>query len=131
MLSPGQDTEVPDFYQPYIFAEFDSEEALAAIPLGRQTVPLEIPIFEHAQPGGISLEDLRDLLNPADKVEGDPIPVFTPKEKGTSNEEVAAATEATPDTEATPHEAETGEETAPTPAPTTKVINVYIERSGA
>ncbi|GJE94642.1 hypothetical protein PsYK624_108130 [Phanerochaete sordida] len=124
-----RDTEVSDFYQPYIFAQFDSEEALAAIPLGRQTVPLEIPIFERAQTGGISLEDLRDLLHPADKVENDPIPVFTPKEKGTPNEQVAAATEATPEPEATPHDSETGEETSPTPAPTTKVINVFIERS--
>ena len=96
-------------YQPYFFASFESEDSLEMVPLGRQTIQLEIPIFERTPPGGIGLQDLQGLLRAENRLEGELIPEASVVAR------MAAETASKSD--------------AVEEKPTTRTIDVWIERS--
>ncbi|EKM53604.1 uncharacterized protein PHACADRAFT_260044 [Phanerochaete carnosa HHB-10118-sp] len=104
-----RDHEASDMYQPYFFAEFESGESLEMLPLGRQTIQLEIPIYDRTPSGGIGLQDLRGLLRPENRLEGELVP------EASVITRMAAETASKSD--------------AVEEKPTTRVVDVWIERS--
>lgn len=104
-----RDPQCRDMYQPFFYAELESMVDLEQIPEGRQAIQLEVPIFERPPPGGIGLEHIDGLLTPEEKVDDY---ATTPSLVERVAEQVS--------TEGTAADA---------PPPTTRVIDVQIERS--
>ena len=107
---PSQDQEVHDMYQPYFFAEFENTESLDQIPAGRQTIQLEIPVLEKTLLATVGIDDVLPLLRPEDKVDG---PLPDPNVVTRMAAETASDSDAEED------------------KPTTRTIDVWIERSSA
>lgn len=97
-------------YQPFCFAEFVNDRDLEQISPGRHTIQLEVPIIERIPLGGTSLEHIRGLLHPEERLDEDVPP---PRIVERVAEEVSGQT-SSPDA----------------PQPTTRVIDVQIERTG-
>lgn len=96
-------------YQPFCFAEFANDRDLEQISPGRHTIQLEVPIIERTPPGGTSLEDIRGLLYPEERLD-EPAP--PPRIVERVAEEVSGLASSTD-----------------APRPITRVIDVQIERA--
>ena len=117
-FTSSQDAETSDMYQPYFFAEFEHEEDLARVPLGRQTIRVEIPVFDRdvlnqGSSGGVAIEHLQGLLRPENRVEGDRDPATD------LVQDLAAEASRLSDTG-----------TQESNAPSKRVVVVAVERSG-
>lgn len=104
-----------DVYQAYFFVEFERDEDLEAIPLGRQIIHLEMPYLDRPPPGGVGLHELNPFLYPQDRLEG----------MGMAGEPELASSPAPPEA------AETTQKPAEKNKPMTRWVEATIERNRA